>query len=81
MRTISATEFKAKCLAILEEVNRTQEAVMVLKRGKPVAQVVPPLVGGETYAQQALFGTVEILGDVLSPVLNPETWEAEARRS
>ncbi|HZT16298.1 MAG TPA: type II toxin-antitoxin system Phd/YefM family antitoxin [Gaiellaceae bacterium] len=41
-RTIAATEFKAKCLAILDEVAETRSPVVVTKRGKPVALVVPP---------------------------------------
>jgi len=39
MRTIAAGEFKAKCLAILDEVNESGEPVIVTKRGKPVARV------------------------------------------
>jgi len=41
-RTIAASEFKAKCLAILDEVAENHETVIVTKRGKPVARVVPP---------------------------------------
>lgn len=40
-RTIPASEFKAKCLALLDEVAETKETLVVTKRGKPVAQVVP----------------------------------------
>lgn len=45
MQTISASQFKAKCLAVLDEV-AAGDAVVVTKRGKPVAKVVPvdPLV-------------------------------------
>lgn len=39
MRKIAAGEFKAKCLAILDEVNETGEPIIVTKRGKPVARV------------------------------------------
>ncbi len=42
MVTISASEFKATCLSILDKVERTGEPVLITKRGKPVAQVVPP---------------------------------------
>ena len=53
-RTISATEFKAKCLALLDEVAETKETLVVTKRGKPVARVVPvpeprSLIGSVTY--------------------------------
>ena len=76
MRSINAAEFKAKCLAILDEVARTGEAVTILKRGRPVARLVPPLPAGRGYPQDALRGTVEIHGDVMEPVLPPEVWDA-----
>ena len=40
-RAMSAAEFKAKCLRIMDEVAATGEAVTVTKRGKPVARLVP----------------------------------------
>ncbi len=53
-RRISASEFKAKCLALLDEVAETRETLVVTKRGKPVARVVPAedprsLIGSVTY--------------------------------
>jgi prevent-host-death family protein len=53
-RSISASEFKAKCLALLNEVAETREALVVTKRGKPVAKVIPAdeprsLIGSVTY--------------------------------
>jgi prevent-host-death family protein len=77
MRSIRATEFKAKCLAILDEVERSGESVTILKRGRPVARLIPPPAGPEGYPQHALFGTVEILGDLLEPALPADAWEAE----
>ena len=44
MLTINASEFKAKCLAILDQVADTGEEVLILKRGRPVAQLVRPIV-------------------------------------
>lgn len=41
-RVISATEFKAKCLAILDEVEESGDIVTVTKRGRPVATITPP---------------------------------------
>jgi prevent-host-death family protein len=77
MRSIRATEFKAKCLAILDEVEQSGEPVLILKRGRPVARLIPPPAGPEGYPQYALFGTVEILGDLIEPVLPADAWEAE----
>jgi prevent-host-death family protein len=53
-RTIPASEFKAKCLALLDEVAETKETLVVTKRGKPVARVMPvqeprSLLGSVTY--------------------------------
>ncbi len=79
MKTMNSSEFKSKCLAILDEVERTGEPVVILKRGRPVAQLSPVVAGSGKYPQDALVGTVEILGDVLGPVLPPEAWEAEGK--
>jgi prevent-host-death family protein len=77
MRSVRASEFKAKCLAILDEVFETGESVTILKRGRPVARLVPPAPEGASYPQDSLHGTVEVLGDILEPVLPAEAWEAE----
>jgi prevent-host-death family protein len=42
MNEISALEFKAKCLAILDEVNKTRKPIRITKRGKVIAELVPP---------------------------------------
>jgi prevent-host-death family protein len=40
-RHIKASEFKAKCLALMDEVARTGAAIVITKNGKPVAELVP----------------------------------------
>src|SRR5277367_3599249 len=62
MKEIAAGEFKAKCLGVLEEVQRQRQEVLITKRGKPVARLVP------IDSQPASFigsmkGTMEVLGD------------------
>jgi prevent-host-death family protein len=79
MITMNASEFKAKCLSILDEVERTGQVITVLKRGKPIAQVVPVVPREKGYAQQTLKGTVKILKDVIPPVLPSQEWEAEGK--
>jgi prevent-host-death family protein len=81
MKTINASDFKAKCLAILDEVKQSGEVVIILKRGKPVAQLVPAIMGEDAYPQKSLFGTVQIKGDVLAPVIDSTSWEVEGRNS
>ena len=76
MKTFKASDFKARCLAIVDEVARTGERVTVVKRGRPVVQIVPAVAGEARFPQQRLIGSVEILGDVVSPAVDPEDWEA-----
>ncbi len=67
MRTIKASEFKAKCLKIMDEVAATGETVEITKRGVPVARLVPATRQPKTLIG-ALKGSVTILGDIISPV-------------
>lgn len=78
MRTIGVSEFEAKCSSILDEVVRTGEPVVILKRGRPIARLIPSALGEEKYPQRSLKGTVKILGDILGPVLPAQQWEAES---
>jgi prevent-host-death family protein len=80
MKLMNASRFKAECLAILDEVARTGEPVTIVKRGKPVARLVPPAASSGASPQRDLMGSVEILGDLLAPVLPAHAWEAESRR-
>jgi prevent-host-death family protein len=77
MRDLSATEFRAKCLSILDEVARTGEPVLIRKRGRPVAQLLPATGLEDSEAQASLLGTVRIVGEVVTPVLPAGDWEAE----
>ena len=75
MDSINASEFKAKCLALFDEIAEKGTSYVVLKRGKPVARVVP-VPSEEEFAQHTLEGSVEIIGDVISPVVPESDWEA-----
>jgi antitoxin (DNA-binding transcriptional repressor) of toxin-antitoxin stability system len=77
MRQILASELEANCQAILDEIERTGEWVTILKEGRPVARLVPLALGKGEYPQQALFGTVKILGDIVEPALSATDWDAE----
>lgn len=70
--TIGASEFKAKCLSLLDQVATTGRPLTITKRGKVVAQLVPPPVERAGYPQSTLFGTVEVLGDIIAPSISPE---------
>lgn len=77
---INASDFKARCLALLDEVFETGEEITILKRGKPVARVVAAPRENGSYPQDGLSGSVRILGDVLSPVVDPSDWDANRGR-
>jgi prevent-host-death family protein len=67
-REIPAGEFKAQCLALLDEVAHTGTEIIVTKRGKPVAKVVP------IEPPKPLAGSVTFLGDIMD-VVDPDEWE------
>src|SRR5262245_45585143 len=66
-RTIKASEFKAKCLAIMDDVARTGASVVITKNGKPIAELVPHR-GPRPKLFGALKGRVFITGDIISPL-------------
>ena len=72
METINASDFKARCLAILDRVRDTGEHVVILKRGRPVAELWPPTGSKATFPQLELAGTVTVVGDIIGPVV-PES--------
>lgn len=77
MESVSISEFKATCLARLERVRRTGERLVITRRGKPVAEVVPPSPpAGRRSWFGARKGTGRILGDMVSPVVPASEWEA-----
>lgn len=77
MQEISISEFKAKCLAILEQVRKTKKPVRITRFGKPVAEVVAPSpVKDRTEWIGSMADRGEILGDLLSPVIDMDEIEA-----
>jgi prevent-host-death family protein len=77
MEEISISEFKAKCLAILERVHKTRKPIRITRFGKPVAEVVAPSpVKGPSEWMGSMKGQMEILGDIVSPVIDENEIEA-----
>jgi len=75
MKEVAISEFKAKCLAILDEVQKTKRAVRVTRRGKPLAEVFPPSPVSRKDLFGFMKGKMEICGDIISPASDPEDWE------
>lgn len=71
---IAAGEFKAHCLRLIDEVASRRTEIVVTKRGKPLARLVP--VDGEPADLfGCLAGTVAIHGDIVAPL--GEAWDAD----
>ena len=76
MQEIAISEFKAKCLAVLEQVRATKQPVRITRFGKPVAEVVPPTPVVDRAAWiGSMKDTFQILGDIVSPANDEEEWE------
>lgn len=74
MKTMPAGQFKARCLKVMDEVRSTREPVVITKKGRPVAKLVP----GEGQPEDVfgcMKGEVEILGDIVSPAVPLEDWD------
>ena len=74
MKTMKASEFKAKCLHIMDEVAETGESVVITKRGVPVTELVPARRRPKTIFG-SMKGSGRITGDIIS--LSSEAWDAE----
>jgi len=72
MRKIAAGEFKARCLALMEDVRSTRQPIVITKRGKPVAKLVPVETEKDEWLGR-LKGVIKIVGDIESPI---EGWES-----
>lgn len=76
MREIAISEFKAKCLALLDQVQKTKKPIRVTRFGKPIAEVVPPSPAPAPDWIGSMKGRIEILGDIVSPANEESDWEA-----
>ena len=75
MKKYAAGEFKARCLAVMEEVRSTRQPVLITKRGRPVAKLVPLDSSADDFIGR-LEGIVKVTGDIESPLESPDVWKA-----
>jgi prevent-host-death family protein len=70
MKEIAISEFKAKCLALLEQVRKTKQPIQITRFGEPVAQIVPPT---PREAAPNWLGSMadrmDLAGDIIAPVI------------
>jgi len=77
MKEVAISEFKAKCLGLIEQVQKTKQPLRITRFGKPVAEVVPP---SPPAASSDWIGSmkdsIKIMGDIVSPATDEKEWEA-----
>lgn len=71
MESLSVSKFKATCLSVLDDVKKQKKRIIITKRGKPIAEVIPYDQGK---ADIPLKDTVTFMGDIISPVAQKD-WE------
>jgi prevent-host-death family protein len=77
MKEIAISEFKAKCLGLLEQVRKTRRPILVTKFGESIAVVGPaPPPPKRADFLGCLAGTGRIVGDIVSPAVDEGDWEA-----
>ncbi len=76
MKEVAISEFKAKCLALLEQVQRTKKPICITRFGKPVAEVVPTSPTSPADWMGSMKDSIEIVGDIVSPANEESDWEA-----
>jgi prevent-host-death family protein len=75
MKTISVSEFKAHALQIIEKISQTREQLVITKRGKPIAQIIPYQEQVSKARPGKLSKYLVFEKDVITP-LGEELWEA-----
>jgi prevent-host-death family protein len=77
MKSMPAGKFKAECLKLMDEVESSQEPLLITKRGRPVVKLVPalPKQASKDFLG-CLRGIVDIVGDIESPLEPPDAWKA-----
>ena len=76
MREVTISEFRTKCFSLLHQVEKTKLPLRVTRFGKPIAEIVPPAPQPSCSDWfGSMKGTIEILGDIVSPANDEQDWE------
>jgi prevent-host-death family protein len=75
MKEVAISEFKAKCLSLIDQVQKTKKPICITRFGKPIAQVSPPAPKINHDVIGSMKGTFQILGDIISPANDENEWE------
>lgn len=75
MKEVQISTFKAQCLQLLDEVNRTEEQLVVTRHGQPLVVINPFKAHSPKKGFGIAKGSAKIVGDIVSPVSEPSDWE------
>ena len=76
MKSVPITRFKAHVSALLSELERSGEPILITRRGEPIARVESARSSAVASWRGRWKGQVRILGDILAPACAPAEWEA-----
>ena len=76
MQDVSISEFKAKCLGLIEQVHKTRQPLRITRHGRPVAEVSPAGPDRKRKFLGDMVGTAQIVGDIVSPIIDLDEIEA-----
>jgi prevent-host-death family protein len=75
--SIPISKFRATCLRLLENVNKTGNSIIVTRKGKPIALVTPPPPPPKRYQWMGFMkDRIKITGDIIAPASDEKDWEA-----
>ncbi len=75
MKEVAVSEFKAKCLGLLDLVQKTKQPLRITRHGKAIAEVVPPSQSSQANWIGSMKDVIETSGDIVSPANESGDWE------
>jgi len=76
MTDVPISEFKAKCLGLIEQVHKTRRPLRITRHARPLAEVIPAGPDRKRTFLGDMIGTAEIVGDIVSPIIDLAEIEA-----
>jgi prevent-host-death family protein len=75
MKSVPISEFKAKCLGLIDQVDKTRQPLRITRHGRPVAELVPAGPDRKRKFVGDMVGTAEIVGDIVAPIIDWDEFE------
>ena len=76
MKDVTISEFRSRCFGLIERVQKTWQPLRITRHGRPVAEVIPAGPKRKRKFLGDMVGTAEIVGDIVSPIIDLEDIEA-----